>query len=96
MRLWETIRETDLRSIAPALIYEEGDLIKRSIRDLYDKRHRRGSGRGRGWLPAAKDFMKHAHAEPRQEGQAYREPIPLFHRYGSRSSSTRCIRRPCS
>ena len=43
MRLWETIREMTLQSIAPALIYEEGDLIKRAIRDLYDKRHRRTS-----------------------------------------------------
>ena len=41
-----------MRSTAPALIYEEGDLIKRAMRDLYDTRHRRGAGRGRGGLPA--------------------------------------------
>ncbi|HMP62293.1 MAG TPA: ribonuclease E/G, partial [Phenylobacterium sp.] len=37
LRLWENIRETTLHSIAPALIYEEEDLVKRAIRDLYDK-----------------------------------------------------------
>ncbi|MDP3862785.1 MAG: ribonuclease E/G, partial [Phaeovulum sp.] len=37
MRLWEQIRDLTLRSIAPAPVYEEGDLIKRSIRDLYSK-----------------------------------------------------------
>ncbi|MEH6773405.1 MAG: ribonuclease E/G, partial [Cereibacter changlensis] len=37
MRLWEQVRELTLKSIAPAPIYEEGDLIKRSIRDLYNR-----------------------------------------------------------
>jgi ribonuclease E len=37
LRLWESIRETTLHSIAPALIYEEEDLVKRALRDMYDK-----------------------------------------------------------
>ena len=37
LRMWETVRETTLHSSAPALVYEEGSLIKRAIRDLYGK-----------------------------------------------------------
>ncbi len=44
LRLWENIRDTTLHSIAPALIYEEEDLVKRAIRDLYRQGHRRRSG----------------------------------------------------
>ena len=37
LRMWETVRETTLASTAPTLVYEEGSLIKRAIRDLYNK-----------------------------------------------------------
>ena len=37
LRMWETVRDLTLKSTAPMLVYEEGSLIKRSIRDLYNK-----------------------------------------------------------
>ena len=57
-RLWEQIRELTLKSIAPAKIYEEGDLIKRSIRDLYNKEIDEVFVEGEAGYRVAKDFMK--------------------------------------
>ena len=57
-RLWEQIRELTLQSIAPAKIYEEGDLIKRSIRDLYNRDIDEVLVEGEGGYRIAKDFMK--------------------------------------
>ena len=47
MRLWENVRDLTLQSTAPALVYEEGSLIKRAIRDLYTKDVDEVHGRGR-------------------------------------------------
>ncbi|OYX19597.1 MAG: hypothetical protein B7Z04_08795 [Rhodobacterales bacterium 32-66-9] len=58
MRLWEQIRELTLKSIAPAKIYEEGDLIKRSIRDLYSREIDEVLVEGEGGYRTAKDFMR--------------------------------------
>ena len=71
LRLWDTIRETTLTSNAPALIYEEGDLIKRAIRDLYNKDIDEVVVEGEDGYRDAKDFMQHADAEPR----AKRAPV---------------------
>ncbi|TNF65032.1 MAG: ribonuclease E/G, partial [Rhodobacteraceae bacterium] len=57
-RLWEQIRELTLKSIAPAKIYEEGDLIKRSIRDLYNRDIDEVLVEGERGYRIAKDFMK--------------------------------------
>ncbi|CAM5439152.1 ribonuclease E/G [Frigidibacter albus] len=81
LRLWEQIRDLTLKSIAPAPIYEEGDLIKRSIRDLYSKDIDEVIVEGERGYRTAKDFMKmimptHAGAVKR-----YAEPQPLFARY---------------
>ncbi|NOR33032.1 MAG: S1 RNA-binding domain-containing protein, partial [Sulfitobacter sp.] len=57
-RLWEQIRELTLKSIAPAKIYEEGDLIKRSIRDLYNREIDEVFVEGERGYRIAKDFMK--------------------------------------
>jgi len=57
-RMWEQIRELTLKSIAPARIYEEGDLIKRSIRDLYSKEIDEVIVSGDVGYRTAKDFMK--------------------------------------
>ena len=57
-RLWEQIRELTLKSIAPAKIYEEGDLIKRSIRDLYNREIDEIHVEGERGYRIAKDFMK--------------------------------------
>ena len=74
LRLWDEIREMTLQSTAPALIYEEGNLIKRAIRDLYATRHRGGAGRRRGRLPDRQGLHAHADAEPCQEGAALPGP----------------------
>ena len=63
MRLWDEIRELTLRSTAPALIYEEANLIKRAIRDLYTPRHRGRAGRGRRGLQGRE--VVHADADAR-------------------------------
>ncbi len=57
-RMWEQIRELTLKSVAPAKIYEEGDLIKRSIRDLYSREIDEVLVEGERGYRIAKDFMK--------------------------------------
>ncbi len=58
MRLWESVREVTLESMAPCLVHEEGNLIKRSIRDLYDKDIGEIIIDGDEAYRTAKDFMK--------------------------------------
>lgn len=80
-RLWDSIREITMRSTAPALIYEEGDLIKRSLRDVYDTDIAQVLVEGEAGFNAASEFMRQL--VPHQAGKVelYKEPIPLFHRY---------------
>jgi ribonuclease E len=80
-RLWEQIRELTLKSIAPAKIYEEGDLIKRSIRDLYGKDIDEVFVEGDGGYRVAKDFMKMIMPSHAKNVRLYAEPMPLFARY---------------
>ncbi len=70
MRLWEQIRELTLKSMAPAAIYEEGNLIKRSIRDLYSREIEEVLVEGEGGLPHRQGLHAHDHAQPRQAGAA--------------------------
>jgi ribonuclease E len=81
MRLWEQVRDLTLKSIAPAPIYEEGDLIKRTIRDLYSKDIDEVLVEGEGGYRAAKDFMKMIMPSHAKNVQLYREPMPLFARF---------------
>jgi ribonuclease E len=81
MRLWEQIRDLTLKSIAPAPIYEEGDLIKRSIRDLYSKDIDEVLVEGDKGYRAAKDFMKMIMPSHAKNVKLYNEPLPLFARY---------------
>src|SRR5690606_28116556 len=81
MRLWEQIRDLTLKSIAPAPIYEEGDLIKRSIRDLYSKDIDEVLVEGEQGYRAAKDFMKMIMPSHAKNVKLYNEPLPLFARY---------------
>ncbi len=80
-RLWEQIRELTLKSIAPAKIYEEGDLIKRSIRDLYSKDIDEVIVEGEGGYRVAKDFMKMIMPSHAKNVKLYGDPMPLFARY---------------
>jgi ribonuclease E len=80
-RLWEQIRELTLKSIAPAKIYEEGDLIKRSIRDLYSKDIDEVLVEGEAGFRTARDFMKMIMPSHAKNVKPYAEQMPLFARH---------------
>ncbi|MGR3490811.1 MAG: Rne/Rng family ribonuclease, partial [Shimia sp.] len=80
-RLWEQIRELTLASTAPAKIYEEGDLIKRSIRDLYGKEIEEVLVEGEAGFRIAKDFMKMIMPSHAKNVKLYHEGLPLFARF---------------
>ncbi|MDP2082898.1 MAG: Rne/Rng family ribonuclease [Pseudotabrizicola sp.] len=81
MRLWEQIRELTLKSIAPAPIYEEGNLIKRSIRDLYNREIDEVLVEGEDGFRTAKDFMRMIMPSHAKAVQRYTDPTPLFAKY---------------
>ena len=82
LRLWENIRTLTLESTAPALIYEEGNLVKRAIRDLYAKDIEAIEIAGEEGYRQAKDFMRMLMPSHAKRVQPYRDPsIPLFFRY---------------
>lgn len=80
-RLWEQIRELTLKSIAPAKIYEEGDLIKRSIRDLYSREIDEVLVEGDRGYRIAKDFMKMIMPSHAKNVKHYQDGLPLFARF---------------
>ena len=80
-RLWEQIRELTLKSIAPSKIYEEGDLIKRSIRDLYNRDIEEVIVEGERGHKNAKDFMKMIMPSHSNNVKLYTDGMPLFARY---------------
>ncbi len=82
LRLWDDIRETTLKSTAPCLIYEEANLIKRSIRDLYARDIDEVQVEGEEGYRIAKDFMKALVPSHAKRVQPYRDPhTPLLHRF---------------
>ena len=81
LRLWEQIRELTLKSVAPAKIYEEGDLIKRSIRDLYNREIDEILVEGEAGYRIAKDFMKMIMPSHARNVKRYVDQLPLFARY---------------
>ncbi len=80
-RMWEQIRELTLKSIAPAQIYEEGNLIKRSIRDLYSREIDEVLVEGEFGYRTAKDFMKMIMPSHAKNVKLYADPMPLFARF---------------
>ncbi|MBF9029798.1 Rne/Rng family ribonuclease [Rhodobacterales bacterium HKCCE3408] len=80
-RQWEQIRELTLKSIAPAPIYEEGNLIHRSIRDLYSKDIDEVLVEGEAGYRQAKDFMKMIMPSHAKNVKHYHEGLPLFARF---------------
>ncbi|PWW03526.1 RNAse E [Hoeflea marina] len=82
MRLWENVRNLTLRSTSPCLVYEEGSLIKRSIRDLYNKDISEIVVSGEEGYREAKDFMKMLMPSHAKVVQPYRELMPIFARSG--------------
>ncbi|RVU38057.1 ribonuclease E/G [Hwanghaeella grinnelliae] len=83
MRTWDTIRETTLGSSAPALIHEEANLIRRSIRDLYTKDIDEILVAGEEGYRVAKDFMKAMIPSHAKKVQPYKDDqnVPMFQRY---------------
>ncbi|MBP5856135.1 Rne/Rng family ribonuclease [Marivibrio halodurans] len=83
LKLWDDIRQKTLQSTAPALIHEEANLIKRSIRDLYSKDIEEVLVSGEEAYKTAKDFMKALVPSHAKKVQRYKDDqgIPLFHRY---------------
>ncbi|WP_375409143.1 ribonuclease E/G, partial [uncultured Methylobacterium sp.] len=82
MRLWESVRELTLSSSAPALVYEEGSLIKRAIRDLYNKDLDEVLVAGEDAYREARDFMRMLMPGQSKVVQPYRDATPIFARYG--------------
>lgn len=81
MRLWNEIRESTLKSTAPALIHEEANLIKRAIRDLYHRDMAEIQVEGEDGYKAAKAFMKSLMPSHARKVQLYKDDVPLFQRY---------------
>ena len=78
LRLWEDIRDKTLKSIAPALIYEEEDLVKRAIRDMFDKDIDSIEVEGEEGYREARDFMRMIMPSQAKKIVPYREAAPLF------------------
>ena len=81
LRLWEQIRDLTFKSVAPTAIYEEGDLIKRNIRDLYSKDIDEVLVEGERGYRVAKDFMKMIMPSHAKNVKHYVDQQPLFARY---------------
>jgi len=81
-RAWETIRDTTMRSVSPALIYEESSLVKRAIRDLYDKEVDDIHVEGEAAYKEAKDFIRMLMPSHAKKVHLYKDPTPIFTRHG--------------
>ena len=82
LRMWETVREITLRSTAPMLVYEEGSLVKRAIRDLYNKDIDEVIVSGDTGYREAKEFMRMLMPSHARNVQPYRDPQPIFAKSG--------------
>src|SRR5882757_7905742 len=85
LRLWETVRDLTLKSTAPTLVYEEGSLVKRSIRDLYNKDIEEILVAGDDAYTEAKDFMRMLMPSHAKNVKPYRDTLPVFTRHGIES-----------
>jgi ribonuclease E len=87
-RLWDEIRERTLHSSAPALIHSDSDLIKRAIRDIYNRDIEEVIVEGEAGYRAGKDFMKLLMPSHAKRVKHYADPVPLFQRYGAEDQLT--------
>jgi ribonuclease E len=85
LRLWETVRDLTLKSTAPKLVYEEGSLVKRAIRDLYNKEMDEVTVAGPEAYQEAKDFMRMLMPSHAKDVKLYADTQPLLSRYGVES-----------
>ena len=79
IKTWEEIKDRTIKSIAPSLVYEEGDVIKRALRDIYDSNTNNVIVDGNEGYQKAKNFMKILMPENVKKVKKYRGKIPLFH-----------------
>ena len=82
LRLWETVRDLTLKSTAPTLVYEEGSLIKRSIRDLYNKDIDEVLVAGDQGYQEAREFMRMLMPSHAKNVKQFRDTLPVFTRFG--------------
>jgi len=82
-RVWDDIRENTLASVAPALIHSDSDLIKRAIRDIYNRDIEEVVVEGEDGYKSAKAFMKMLMPSHARRVKAYSDPVPMFQRYGA-------------
>jgi ribonuclease E len=85
LRLWETVRDLTLKSTAPTLVYEEGSLVKRSIRDLYNKDIDEILVAGADAYRDARDFMRMLMPSHAKNVKPYLDSVPMFGRFGIES-----------
>ena len=86
IKVWEEIKEKAVKSLAPSLVYEEGDIIKRAIRDVYDNETNNVIVDGNEGYQKAKNFIKLLMPENVKKIKKYRGKIPLFHDVGIEKS----------
>ena len=79
LKTWEEIKDKALNSNAPSLVYEEGDIIKRTLRDTYDNETKNVYVEGNEAYQKAKRFMKELMPKNVKNIKKYRGKIPLFH-----------------
>ena len=82
-RLWDEIREKTLKSSAPTLIHSDSDLIKRAIRDIYNRDIEEVVVEGEDGYKSARAFMKMLMPSHARRVKPYSDPVPLFQRYGA-------------
>ncbi|KLE35427.1 Rne/Rng family ribonuclease [Aurantiacibacter luteus] len=82
-RLWDEIRERTMASSAPSVIHSDSDLIKRAIRDIYNREIEEVVVEGPDGYKAAKEFMKLLMPSHARRVKQYSDPVPLFQRYGA-------------
>jgi len=82
-RLWDDIREKTLASSAPAMIHSDSDLIKRAIRDIYNREIEEVIVEGEAGYKLAKSFMKMLMPSHARRVKSYSDPVPMFQRYGA-------------
>jgi ribonuclease E len=85
LRAWETVRDLTLNSTAPTLVYEEGSLVKRSIRDLYNKDIDEVVVAGDDAYKDARDFMRMLMPSHAKNVRSYHDSQPILARYGIES-----------
>ena len=82
IKIWEEVKKKAMNSLAPALVYEEGDIIKRTIRDIYNEKMKNIIVEGNEGYQKAKNFMKQIMPKSVKRVKKYRGKIPLFHKEG--------------